>query len=334
MPIRLPAMRVIHSLLHADDIARLVEREYSVTLPVTATLLSRGFNDTYLVADSEGGHCVLRVYAHDKHWVSSDSDVLCELELLEHLASGGLSVSHPYRQRSGELFGRLEAPEGERCFALFTFAPGVSARERPLDHQQLHAFGAEIARMHVAMDAFRSDHGRYHLDLTNLIDLPLAAIATYAERDRDAYWNLLSVAERLRNYVSALTLSPTAYGLIHGDIHGENLNVTSTGEFVLFDFDLCAFGWRAYDLTNYYAGPNAGDQVRQGWLALLAGYESVRELGAAEREALPAFAACRELWDTGDFLRDAHLFGTAEVTETLCEQLLGRIRERLDPFDW
>lgn len=34
-------MRVTHSLLHADDLARLVEREYGVAAPLTVSLSAR-----------------------------------------------------------------------------------------------------------------------------------------------------------------------------------------------------------------------------------------------------------------------------------------------------
>lgn len=55
-------MRVTHSLLHADDLAQLVEREYAIAAPVKVSLLNRGFSDTYLVTDVEGDRRVLRVY--------------------------------------------------------------------------------------------------------------------------------------------------------------------------------------------------------------------------------------------------------------------------------
>src|SRR5687767_4652032 len=68
-------MRVTHSLLHTDDLARLVEREYAIAAPVAVTLLDRGFNDTYLVTDVAGDRRVLRVYNRDKYWIRSESDL-------------------------------------------------------------------------------------------------------------------------------------------------------------------------------------------------------------------------------------------------------------------
>jgi Ser/Thr protein kinase RdoA (MazF antagonist) len=53
-------------------------------------------------------------------WIRSDSDLRFELGLLEHLAAAGLGVIRPYERIVGDRLGRLMAPEGERCFALFT----------------------------------------------------------------------------------------------------------------------------------------------------------------------------------------------------------------------
>jgi Ser/Thr protein kinase RdoA (MazF antagonist) len=176
--------RTVRSLLHPDDLARIVEREYEVEAPVTARLLRCGFNDSYRITDRNGGTRVLRVYAHDKHWIRSESDLLFELELLDALAAAGRRVSYPYRRRTpgNALLGHVDAPEGARCFALFTFATGAPANDRPLSGDQLTTFGAEIARIHSAMDTFGSNHSRYRLDV--LVDLPLAPSGNTLRRTR------------------------------------------------------------------------------------------------------------------------------------------------------
>src|SRR5262245_37650798 len=53
-------MRVIRSLLHPEDLAELVGREYDIPTPVKGKLLGCGFNDSYLLTDADGGRRVLR----------------------------------------------------------------------------------------------------------------------------------------------------------------------------------------------------------------------------------------------------------------------------------
>ncbi len=173
-------MRVTHSLLHPEDVAELVEREYTIAAPVKVGLLNRGFNDAYLVTDVEGGRRVLRVYNREKYWIRSESDLRFELDLLEHLAAAELGVIRPYQRAHGDRLGRLIAPEGQRHFALFTHAPGTPLNEGTLNAEQWHAYGSDIARMHQRMDTFSTSHDRYHLDERMLIERPLAGLAPYA----------------------------------------------------------------------------------------------------------------------------------------------------------
>lgn len=328
-------MRVIHSLLHPDDLAGLVERDYALATPVTVQLVNRGFNDTYLVSDGQGVRRILRVYNPAKYWVRSESDLLFELELLDHLAAAGISVSHPFRRVSGDLLGRLGAPEGERQFALLTFAPGSPVGERSAGPEQLRALGRQIAAMHAAMDDFRTDHGRYQLDTSLLLDMPLTEIEEYVRPLEDPlYEEIESLAQKLKSYISSLEIPPAGHGVIHADIHDGNVHLTPAGEFVVFDFDHCAFGWRAYDLVPFYQGTHATAEQRERWFAYLEGYEDGRPLSPDERQALPAFAACRALWDIGDWLRAAHWAGRRWDAERLCKQTLDRLRTPLADLDW
>jgi Ser/Thr protein kinase RdoA (MazF antagonist) len=329
-------VRAVRSLLHPDDLASLVAEEYDVAAPVTVALLRFGFNDTYTVTDAGGTRWVLRVYARGKYWIRSEADLRCELELLEHLADAGRAVVRPLRRGSGDgdLLGRLTAPEGPRCFALFAFAPGRPADDETLDLTRRHAVGAEVARLHVAMDGFGSDNSRYHLDGDLFVDMALAEARALGAEETTAYRELEPLAMRVKDYLTQLDKGGPAYGLIHADIHPGNVMLASNSELALIDFDHCGFGWRAYELTNFYARPDASEQARAQWSAILAGYESVRALTPSERDALPVLTACRELWELGDWLRAANWNGLDEDAAALCQRTLDRIRRPLAAMKW
>jgi Ser/Thr protein kinase RdoA (MazF antagonist) len=105
--------------------------------------------------------------------------------------------------------------------------------------------------------------------------------------------------------------------------------VAADGTFLLFDFDHCGFGWRAYDLAPFYQNSAAPDEERRKWAAFLSGYEEVRKLSTSERDSLPVFKACRALWDVGDWLRAAGWTGDSWALDGLCERTLKRVREPL-----
>lgn len=322
-------MRVTHSLLHAEDLVQLVEREYAVAAPVTVSLLNRGFNDTYLATDVEGAHRVLRVYNRDKYWIRSESDLRFELDLLEHLAAAGLGVIRPYQRTLGDRLGRLTAPEGERCFALFSHAPGTSLHEGNLTAEQWREFGSAIARMHLEMDAFRTSHDRYHLDERILVQRPLASLAPYARSGRAAadLAELGKLGQRLTGEIQRLRAIGGAYGIIHADLHPGNTHIDGDGRFVTFDFDHCGFGLRAYDLAELYSGPDAPQKHRERWAAVLAGYQQIRALSQSEVAAFPVLAACRAMWDTGDWLGATDRTGDAWMTDAVIARLLADVRK-------
>jgi Ser/Thr protein kinase RdoA (MazF antagonist) len=324
-------MRVTHSLLHANDLAQLVQREYAVAPPVTVGLLNRGFNDTYLVTDVEGDRRVLRVYNREKYWIRSESDLHFELGLLEHLSAAGLGVARPYQRRGGDLLGRLTAPEGERCFALFSYAPGLPLYEGTLTAGQWREFGSGIARMHLEMDAFTTSHDRYHLDERILVQRPLAGLAPYARSGRAAadLAELGKLGERLTGEIRRLRTIGGAYGIIHADLHRGNTHNDGDGRFVTFDFDHCGFGLRAYDLAALYRGPGSPPEDRDRWAAVLTGYQQVRPLSPAEVDGFPTLAACRAMWDIGDWLGAADRTGDAWVTEARIARLLEDVRKIL-----
>ncbi|MGN9909873.1 phosphotransferase enzyme family protein [Phytohabitans sp. LJ34] len=328
-------MRVTHSLLHAGDLAQLVKREYAIAAPVKVSLLNRGFNDSYLVTDVEGGRRVLRVYNREKYWIRSESDLRFELDLLDHLAASGLGVIRPYPRAAGDRLGRLMAPEGERCFALFTHAPGAPLHEGTLTAEQWREFGSGIARMHLAMDAFVTSHDRYHLDERILVERPLASLAPYAGSGRAAAHlaELGKLGDWLTGEIQRLRAIDGAYGIIHADLHLGNANIDGDGRFVTFDFDHCGFGLRAYDLVALYRGPDAPEADRERWAAVLAGYQQVRPLSQSEVAGFPVLAACREMWDVGDWLGAADRTGDAWVTDAVFAKLLADVRKAGVPSD-
>lgn len=272
----------------------------------------------------------MRVYARDKYWLTSEADVSFELELVDYLAENGLSVAHPYRRLSGELLGRLDAPEGQRNYALFTYAPGKPLAAQDFDEKLWHAVGTHMARLHQAMDTFTSSNHRYHLDLHILIDMPLAAIKPYTTGgDAATYAELVALGRHLKDTVSSTAWDPPTYGLIHADAHEGNIHVAEDGSFALFDFDHCGFGWRAYDLAPLYPTSTASEHDQDKWTAFLTGYQDLRPLHTCERDALPLFKACRALWDIGDWLRATHWTGNAWALHGLCERTLKRVRDAL-----
>ncbi|HEU0165175.1 MAG TPA: phosphotransferase, partial [Thermomicrobiales bacterium] len=91
---------------------------------------------------------------------------------------------------------------------------------------------------------------------------------------------IVEIRQRLRD----LDPGEGGWGLIHGDVQELNFHFTAENQITFFDFDLCGYGWRAYEISYYYT------RIREELRApVIAGYESVRPLSVSEREMLPTF---------------------------------------------
>ncbi|HLN61937.1 MAG TPA: phosphotransferase [Symbiobacteriaceae bacterium] len=309
-----------YATLDSDALARLVREEYGLD-DVRVVLLRRAFNDNYRVTAGDE-RFILRVYLYGKSYITGPDDFRFELDLLDHLAAEGLGVATAVPRLCGDKLGALLAPEGIRHFALFRYAPGVAVN-RP-DERQTRALGELVARVHLAADRFPVVHPRHSLGLEALVEEPLARVAPYLAGRPEDWAYVQRMAERVARRLGALQLPPGGWGIIHGDPHAGNCHFDGDRP-VMFDFDTCGYGWRAYDVAIFMSGP--GYAHRDGFLEA---YQSVRPFSDAEVAMLPTFMKARALWNGGDILTLAPIWGEVSANRFVREMLedLRRLEEQ------
>jgi len=118
--------------------------------------------------------------------------------------------------------------------------------------------------------------------------------ATDADRSR-----LLRIRNVVHERLSALDRGPDVYGMIHADLHANNVLVDGERLSVI-DFDDAGFGWYVFDLAValydrldvfHHSNPHFA-AARD---ALFEGYGAVRPLSAEQRELFPLFLLIRAL---------------------------------------
>ena len=283
----------VNTLLTPTTVLELVSEKYDLPQPQRCNFIRRGFNDHYEITAGETRY-IFRVYLNGKYYVRSADAFRFELDLLDYLHKRKVRVAYPLPQSDGTLLGWTSVGADRRAFALFSYAPGETVEELPSAKQSLE-LGKTIASFHLAANTFASRHERYHLDLEYLAEQPLKLIGQQDSKEIREALEALQPVDELIDAVKRFEASGDEYGIIHGDIHPGNLHFQGD-RITLFDFDHCAYGWRAYDLTPALSLP---DEQRE---AFLQGYESLRPLSEDERALLPTFAKLRTLWDIGDFL--------------------------------
>lgn len=296
----------MNTLLKPNEILEIVNANYSLGSIQSCNLIRRGFNDHYLISlDHE--EYIFRVYLNHKYYIETSDAFKFELDLLEHLHCEGVPVANALRTKYGELLGRTPANSGDRDFALFSYARGREISRDSISIEQSFQLGKAMANMHLSANNFHSKRKRYRLDFKYLVDEPLRLIfdivdgkksAFTSDQDKDELQNIiqsLGPIDELVQAVKKIDLDQDQFGIIHGDLHTGNVHFQDN-ELVIFDFDHCAYGWRAYDISICLFLP------REKGDSMLRGYESMRPLSKEERNCLPVFSKLRRLWDIGDMI--------------------------------
>lgn len=285
-------VRVIYSLVDPAEIERIVADQYGLGRPDRCRLVFAGHNDTYEVGIGA------RKYAFrlqsEKWWKSGESDARFELDLLTHLHAQGVPVAHPLPRTNGDTLGVIRAPEADRYYSLFSWAPGNTVDDKELTVEQAYLVGQNMAAIHLAADKYRPQHHRYRLDEETLLDRSLRELHDDLHAAEPADLNTIEyyVAD-IRKRLDGFDPGPGGWGIIHGDVYWANLHFDERNRMTIFDFDLCGYGWRAYDLAYYYT--RIPESVRAG---ALDGYESLRPLDNGERDMLTTFG--RLAWIRAD----------------------------------
>ncbi|MFC4456677.1 phosphotransferase enzyme family protein [Deinococcus sonorensis] len=287
----LPHLPAAFSVLDPVVLAAHLETHYGLTGPVSCEFLAGGVNDTYL-ARTTTGPVVYRLYR--RHWRTAP-EVAWEIALLAHLRRHGVAVSVALPDRTGADQQWVSVAEGSRLGALFSFAPGRELHWK--EERDVRCFGASVATLHDAMDAFDDPGGRFHLDLEHLIDTPLATVLPFlADRPDDAAY-LAALGARTRARLEDLAAHGLTEGTCHGDLHGGNVHVADE-VCTHFDFDCGGRGWRAYDVAVFWWSLSLGNKPDSLWEAFLDGYGRAR-LTPADWSAVPWFVVARCVWLLG-----------------------------------
>lgn len=209
------------------------------------------------------------------------------LGLMQHLAGQGVSCPQPVASTAGQTLGTLAG----RPAAITTFLPGVWPRKIRQEH--CRPLGQALAQLHEAgrsytpvrsnalgpdawqplLDSCRAGADAVHPGLLAELDAAFTHILPY--------WPGQGANPAL------------PHGQIHADLFPDNvffLRKTVSG---LIDFYFACTDFLAYDIAiclNAWCFEGDGSFNVTFGRQLVQGYESVRPLSAAERQALPVLA--------------------------------------------
>ncbi|MBK8989056.1 MAG: phosphotransferase [Chloroflexi bacterium] len=305
-------IRVVRSFVAGPALAELINQEYDLGGVAACKLFSKMLrtqdNDHYKVMVGDRKY-VVRVYQLGDHLRRQESDYEYELDWLNFLREEGLPVSYPIRRRDGRFLGSLNAPEGQRYYALFSFAPGAPMKMD--NEEQLFTLGAHMAKIHVVSNKYHSPYERQKMDLDFLVDRPIARIKRAWDNNQDQADDLdllITSAEEARQEIVDIINNPEhtadGWGPIGGDFHSTNTFFTDDMSPTFFNFDLCGPGWRAYDIAAFLQNTDLINISESLTDAFFGGYYSQRPLSNNEHAAISPLLTIRRVWLIGTFARN------------------------------
>ena len=278
-----------------DTILQEAMRRYGIA-PEKIRLLD-SFESIVYEFEREGQGFILRI-GHS--FRKSEALIQGEVDWINHLARGGVSVARAIPSENGKLVEVIDdAQGGQFLVTAFIKAQGQQPWLAGWTSTRYENYGRLLGSMHaLAVDyepvpAWRRPEWN---DVSlNFIEQYLPETEVIA---RQTY-------ETLMEHIHALPKDRSSYGLIHQDAHQNNFFMDDDGTLTLFDFDDCAYSWFINDIAIvlFYISMDAEELGFKDSASLthefmthfLRGYRQAYPLSPAGLKEIPAFLKLREL---------------------------------------
>lgn len=280
---------VIHSTLDPKALKAEIARRYPFTEPIDCRLINRANNDFYEIRAGQTRYALRVAKANFR----PDDAYAYELELLTHLDRAGCRVPAPLRARDGALFFTVEAPEGIRSIAIFRWLSGRTFT-KALTVADAVEMGEALARIHVAGQSFTTLFRRA-VNNSAYVKQHMPALADMLANSPDERAFYLAAAQAIHRAYERIDADRLPKGQVHGDFQFANVMRDGDGVIAALDFDTCGEGYLAEDIFTFVWRSDMEIKDEAVNQAFIAGYEKVRPLTVAERQALPLFRVARDL---------------------------------------
>lgn len=264
--------------LGQDELAELVEGFQLGALSGVQAVAAGTINSNFEV-QTERGRWFVRINEG-----KSEADVAWEAQLVAALAEGGVVTPPPVMARDGRPYAAL--PGTDKWVSAFPWRPGRHLAATEITPGVAAELGGALARLHLVGQDLPASWQRGSIyDHDHLV-------ARHAGFARSSDPELARAIELLgEELAAAATAAPVrraaTHGIIHGDLFRDNV-LWQAGQLVaILDFEQASGGSFAYDLAvciNDWCWTGAVEIDRIA--ALVAGYQQVRRLTAADRAAL------------------------------------------------
>ncbi len=283
------------ALRFTDSILQEAMRRYNI--PPGAITPIDTFESFIYTFERSGRGCILRI-GHSLR--KAEELVQGEVDWINHLARGGVSVARAIPSEQGRFVEKLEDGQGGQFLAaVFVKAQGKPPWEAGWSTERYESYGELLGRMHALAVGYQPvpvwRRPEWLTESLNFIESYLPASEEIAHQE---YRSLLK-------HIHSLPKDSDAYGLIHQDAHQNNFFMDENGVITLFDFDDCAYSWFVNDIAivlfyismdaEEFDYPSVAAFTTEFMSHFLQGYRRAFAIDRAWLKEIPAFLKLREL---------------------------------------
>lgn len=225
----------------------------------------------------------------------SEALILGEVDWINYLAAGGVSVARAIASEAGKLVEAIADEQG----GYFLVTAFVKAQGQPpweLWTPALYeAYGKLLGSIHALTKGYEPARPAWKRpawddEMMEFVERYLPASETVVRQKYRA----------VREHLHTLPKETASYGLIHQDAHGSNFFVDEVGGITLFDFDECAYSWFINEIAIalFYIVMDAEDwpAFTQTFMTnFLQGYRQAHRLDPKWLREFPHFLKMREI---------------------------------------
>ena len=242
----------------------------------------------------ENKNLFLRVYRPNKE---TREQILAEHEFLVFLKQNGLKVAEPKALANGTTLGELQVSSDHKVyFSIFDFITGTHPTDLDIfafkwgqSLGQFHELSRQYTKNLKVYERHSWEQASWILKSEDLLKkiVPMAQISLFLDEHN-----------RILQYLSRLSRSEEAFGLIHNDFHQGNILVHE-GHTQILDFDDCCRSWYVWDFAmpmHRLGGSHMSSQGQELKAKFIQGYREKSTLSEEWENRIRNFERIRHLY--------------------------------------